>query len=246
MRVKPTEVTQVPELPLKPNPPSLPEPALVELELAEMRRVLAGVYGHTGISVSAPGLPDPFGDRPVVSCVLRLHTAAQGMLDGGVRCDAEAWPAQDDSINCVLLWRCAARGSGLQQILDEACRCLAPGGLLIACMANAFSPCQLGSGLPAVRTRQLSRWVMQAGAEPLQCSWLGPTWRGGGMREPSTRWHAQWRASFVLLARKQRSPLTPLRLDLRSRSRQAAFKPGMVGKAWRQPGHSRNDNTQES
>lgn len=189
--------------------------ALLADEAAQLHRELAGAAGRWGLLLSAHAQevlpPTPMLDRWV-----RLH-AGSGRLDGDVQARAdEPLPFASDAFRVVVLSHALETLSHPHQMLDEAVRVLAPGGLLAV---TGFHP--VSAWTP---------WLWWQGRDDadVALTWPG-TWShrlsGHGMEPYALRrvgGMTPWRASagvrsggargaFLLLAGKRRAAVTPLR-----------------------------------
>lgn len=159
-------------------------------------------------------------DRPPVLPLLgnwvRLSLAA-GRYDGDLRARGdEPLPFLDDVFDLVLV-RHALEVSGTpQQLLEEASRVLAPGGVLALTGLHPFSawmPWMLwaarGQALAVHSPIQLERWVRRFELDIERIERVGALWPGG--RAGLDASHALG-GGYVLIARKRRRLAAPIRL----------------------------------
>lgn len=148
---------------------------------------------------------------------LRVHG---DVIDGAVQAKLhEALPFIDDAFDVVVLQHALQQASATSEFLmAEAARVLAPGGTLAICGIHPF-----GGWAPwfmwnarAQRLRlklplHLSHLARSAGLEPAACSRIGAVWPSGGAGHGTLR-SRPWSGGYVLLARKPRHVITPLRI----------------------------------
>lgn len=154
--------------------------------------------------------------------------------DLGARSD-EPLPFVDDAFDLLLL-RHAIEGAPMpRDLLEEAIRVLAPGGMLVVSGVHplsAWAPwfywrsrgCGLSLALPA----RLRRWLQRSGLQVEQVQRLGRPWPGVSDRVYGR--HALG-GGYVLIARKPRRLALPLRL--RRQLQRAPAHAGLVSGARR-------------
>ncbi|HET7358610.1 MAG TPA: methyltransferase domain-containing protein, partial [Rhodanobacteraceae bacterium] len=188
---------------------------------------LGGLAGAHGLLVTAAALRLPA--TPLLGRWACLHMDGAGFA-GDLRARAdEALPFLDDVFRVVLLSHALEHAPSAVDLLDEATRVLAPEGLLLVTgfhPLSAWAPWLLCQGRqrpwlagPAwLRARLAARGVQTYAVRrfgppvPGTAAMPGPAWLGGG---------------FLLLARKHRAAVRPLRGTVRNgRVAVGAFAPG--------------------
>lgn len=182
---------------------------------AEKLKACSGVHGLLlGIAEGqqAPALLH-------VSHWARLQIRGSG-LEGALRANPrEALPFIDESFDVVVLQHALQQDSSTSRhLLLEAARVLAPGGMLAISGVHPFggwSPWFVwNSREQRLRLKfplHLSHLVRTAGLAPEGCSRVGTLWPSGSVGHGVLR-SRPWGGGYVLLARKSRHVITPLRI----------------------------------
>lgn len=153
---------------------------------------------------------------PLLGNWAKLRIGVDG-YEGDVRARSdEPLPFLDDAFDLVLL-RHALEVSGTpQELLEEASRVLAPGGVLALTGLHPFSawmPWMLwrarGRRLAVHSPIQLERWVRRFELDIERVERVGALWPGGSVGLDAS--HA-FGGGYVLIARKRRRVATPIRL----------------------------------
>jgi len=219
---------------------SAPIQALYAREIAALASIVSGVYGNYGLflrphaSVCGP-LPEH-----LLGKMIELAPAETGILEGGVRCAPDLLPFASESFKLLIAQHVLEQVDEADACAVELARVLAPEGVALIL---GFNP--LGTWRPwlmthatHLRPHSAQKWRMLLAREQvdtLQVRFPGSLWpRAGIAAEPgaiSARL-ARLGSSWLLLARKRRSALTPLRL--RSSQRELALNPTLA------PGAHRN------
>jgi SAM-dependent methyltransferase len=168
---------------------------------------------------------------------VRVH-AQQGRLSGDVACAADALPWEDDAFQLVFAQHVSDVLPPTIGMIDELARVLAPGGVLLWCGLNPWSPALVWvhwrgrHGMPvphatpveSVRRRMSSRQLTSVAAD-----YLGAYWPQHGVNSDRylARLLAPLRQAYLLTASKQRAVLTPLRP--RAARERAMVRPQLVG-----------------
>lgn len=211
----------VPAAARQPDPPGVgwfatpPAQCLLRAEQAAVSPLLAGYHGRIGLYLrGCRSGPDALSGSMVQSV---LHAdCAHESITGDLRCRADQWPLQRESLDVVYLLHVLEARTPLAALLAQAERVLTPEGALLMVALNPYSPWRLrwaATGLRAAPAGRVRGWLRDAGFEVLQQRGIGPvlpwsqprTARSGG--DP----FAAMRAGYALLARKRRPALTPLR-----------------------------------
>jgi SAM-dependent methyltransferase len=218
---------------------------LFDRELAALAPILAGVYGTTGLFLRAhPQTPA----RLPANLLGTIHALAlddDRRLRGSLVCAPDELPLASESCKLVIVQHLLERlGDDADGCAGEIARVLAPEGVLLVL---GFNPASLwrawlggkarGAKLPlrlqsAARCRSL---FIGNGIDVLQTRHLGPLspWSGPSVETSNgdaerTSLLASLRGGWLLLARKRRNSLMPLRLkrDSRDLVRNPRLAPG--------------------
>lgn len=192
---------------------------LQRLLMEEARGLAPEIQRCTGqhgllVSASAADLPPAL---PMLSCWTRLQWVGgryEGDLHG--RTD-ESMPFVDDAFELVILRHALETASLPQALLNEAIRVLSPGGLMVL---SGVHPLSLWTPWLAWRGRrqslrlhmpiQLGEWLRRSAMQVQQVRRVGSPWPGSG-DFPAMAGEAIG-GGYLLLARKRRQAVTPLRL----------------------------------
>jgi len=202
-----------------------PLPIRLQRELARLAPVLDGVVGVWGLHLRPH--PDAPGEIPahLLSTVVNIALADDGSFGGDARCDGLQLPFASESFKLVIAQHVLEQARSAEQLAEELARVLAPEGISLlfgfnpASLWRAWAVRRLAgswqvraasswrdvlarSRLDVLQVRYSglwSPWAAKAGGDSQAGPWLRPLGRFGG--------------SWLLLARKRSSSLTPLRLN---------------------------------
>jgi SAM-dependent methyltransferase len=184
---------------------------LLDAEALALTPELAGLAGTHGLQLTAAVLEPP--PTPMLGCWTRLQLCgARFAGDLQARAD-EALPFLDDSFCVVLLNHVLEHAGSAPELLDEATRVLVPGGLLALTgfhPLSAWTPWLLCQGVcrPALAgPAWLRRRLAVHGVQTYAVRRFGPAFPGVG----AVPGQALLGGGFLLLARKRRAAVTPLR-----------------------------------
>ncbi|MBS0584440.1 MAG: methyltransferase domain-containing protein [Proteobacteria bacterium] len=206
--------------------------------------ILAGVYGTTGLFLRAhETAPDGFPANLLANVVDLALDEAQ-ILRGGLACAPDELPLAGESCKLVVVQHLLERVDDPAACMSEIARVLAPEGVLLVLGFNPLSlwrPWLAGTARRVrqpMRIRSAQSWATTIGAQGidvLQTRYSGawspwsapaaePVAAVGAVAAALTRLRGGW----LLLARKRRSVLTPLRLrrDARELARNPRLAPG--------------------
>lgn len=193
------------------NAPS-PIQRLLDAEVSTLAPELAGLAGTHGLQLTAAVLDLP--PTPMLGCWTRLRLRG-GEFTGDLRVRAdEALPFLDDSFCAVLLNHVLEHTANSTALLDEAARMLIPGGLLALTgfhPLSAWTPWLLCQGVrrPALAgPAWLRRRLATHGVQTYAVRRFGPAFPGVA----AAPGQALLGGGFLLLARKRRAAVTPLRV----------------------------------
>jgi SAM-dependent methyltransferase len=220
---------------------SAPLQSLFAHELAMLAPILGGVFGNRGLFLRPhAGAPDTLPTH-LLGTMLELAVAQPDRLEGAARCEASALPFASESFKLVIAQHVLEQVVEPEEAAAELSRVLAPEGVALILGFNPASPWRLwlnGASARAgvaLRIRSAQAWqqvLMREQIDTLQVRYPGPWWPREGLQAAATGGEAhssrlgRFRSSWLLLARKRRNNLTPLRL--RANSRELALKPRLA------------------
>jgi len=214
--------------------------ALYARETKALASIVSGVYGNYGLFLRphlAASTPLP---EHLLGKMIELAPDANGLLQGAVRCAPDMLPFASESFKLLIAQHVLEQIDEAEGCVAELARVLAPEGVALIL---GFNP--LGTWRPWLAThaahlhpRSVHKWRLLLAREQvdtLQVRFPGSLWPHANIaQEPgaiSTRL-ARFGSTWLLLARKRRSTLTPLRL--RASSRELKLNPTLA------PGAHRN------
>lgn len=217
---------------------------LFEQELTALAPILAGVYGTAGLILRAHAAAPSRLPAHLLGTVLDLALDDAQTLRGHLACATGELPLASESCKLVVVQHLFERLDDPASCAGEIARVLAPEGVLLVLGFNAASlwrPWLAGAARRASMPLRFSSAPRSAatiggqGIDVLQTRYLGALspW---STREPAAAGEAanalsalgRLRGSWLLLARKRRSALRPLRLrrDTRELARSPRLAPG--------------------
>lgn len=201
-----------------------PLPALLQRELAMLTPLLGGIYGVWGLHIR-PHECAPLTLPPhLLSAVVELALDDGGRCAGSLRCEPGQLPFASESFKLVVAQHVLEQVAAPDDGAEELARVLAPEGVALL---FGFNPLSLWRPWVSRRLRNGVQFASAAGwrqkleraqLDVLQVRYVG-TWGPWaadagvdprGMRPLPAL--GQFGASWLLIARKRRSTLTPLRL----------------------------------
>jgi SAM-dependent methyltransferase len=216
-------------------------------ELAALTPILGGVYGNAGLLLRAHA--DTAAELPkhLVGTILDLALTPRRALDGSLRCLPDELPLLSGSCKLVIAQHVLERLDDPAAAIGELARVLAPEGVALILGFNPWSlwrPWLAGKSRGAATSLyprsalSCQHLLAKHGIETLQTRYLGASMPL--RRETPQTVIPEWRspllgrfaAGWLLLARKRRSALTPLRL--RSKARELAINPRLATGAHRE------------
>jgi SAM-dependent methyltransferase len=219
--------------------------ALFSRELSALAPILAGVYGNNGLFLRPHESVVPVLPTHLVSHVVEVSPRGDGQFSGAARFDAAELPFVNDSFQLVIAQHAFELVSDVDDLASEVSRVLAPEGVLLVFGFNPFGswrPWLISQSMRSARlslqsaTACTTRFARQQ-IDTLQVRYPGLMLPNDPAQPPSgyARWFAhtfgRFGSSWLLLARKRRSTLTPLRL--RSSQRERAMNPRLAPGAHR-------------
>ncbi|HEX6834572.1 MAG TPA: methyltransferase domain-containing protein [Rudaea sp.] len=218
--------------------------ALFARELAMLAPILGGVFGNRGLFLR----PHPQAPRALPAHLLAtMHEFAvtDRRLEGVARCDPDALPFANDVFKLVIAQHVFEQVDDAAAAASELSRVLAPEGVALVLGFNPASPWRIWLSGTAARAgtpltiRSAQAWqqiLMREQIDTLQIRYPGRWWprTDHAPEEASAKSAALGRfsSSWLLLARKRRSTLTPLRL--KSGARERSLNPRLAPGAHRQ------------
>lgn len=219
---------------------SAPMQALFAHEQAALAPILSGVYGNHGLFLRPhPAAPVALPAH-LLGTLTGLALTSAGQFSGAVCCSPPELPFTSKSFQLLIVQHVLERVDGCDQFSAELARVLAPEGVALILGFNPF-----GSWRPwlAWRSRRdgvslqfhsARVWQQRLAREQIDTlqvrypGWLGVRSLADGIDAPigSNAWLARFGSSWLLLARKRRSTLTPLRL--RAVKRELAINPHLA------------------
>ena len=208
--------------------------------------ILAGVYGTTGLFLRAHAAAPAAAKAPLLATMLDLALDDAQTLRGGLTCTPWELPLASESCKLIVVQHLFEQVEDPASSANEIARVLAPEGVLLALGFNPMSlwrPWLAGTARHArvpLRFQSAQSCAMTMGGQGidiLQTRYFGALspWSApeatpqddapDGARPTAL---ARFRGSWLLLARKRRSALTPLRLrrNARDLARNPRLAPG--------------------
>lgn len=216
--------------------------ALLARELAATAPILSGVYGNFGLIVQPQATePTALPEHLLGACVV-LAAQDTRHLHGSLRCSVQALPFVGESFKLVIAQHVLEQIEDAQACAAELARVLAPEGIALVFGFNPF-----GTWRPWISWQQRYRTnrlhlqsaraaqacLARAHVDTLQVRFPGMLWPRAETPIENTRSSLLGRcgSSWMLIARKRRSTLTPLRLR---NAPERAIKPRLVPGAHRE------------
>jgi SAM-dependent methyltransferase len=219
---------------------SAPMQALYAREIEALASIVSGVYGNYGlflrphISVSSP-LPEH-----LLGKMIELAPGKDGVLHGAVHCAPDLLPFASESFKLLIAQHVLEQVDEADACAAELARVLAPEGVALILGFNPLGTWRpwLATHATHVRPRSVHKWrtlLAREQVDTLQVRFPGSLWpranidlKAGALSARLARFGSTW----LLLARKRRSALTPLRL--RASTRELQLNPTLA------PGAHRN------
>jgi SAM-dependent methyltransferase len=219
--------------------------ALLARELQALTPILSGVYGNSGLFISAHASARRALPTHLLGNVVELSPIAANIFGGDVKTNSYALPFANDSFQLLVAQHSLEFVDDLEACASEISRVLAPEGVALVLGFNplgTWRPWLAWQGARGARLQLQSsgdwrRLFARNQIETLQVRYPGVLLPNDSA-EPSGR-YAKWitesfsrfGSSWLLLARKRRSTLTPIRL--RASNRERALNPRLAPGAHR-------------
>ena len=214
--------------------------ALYARELAALASIVAGVYGNFGLFLR-PHLHTPVPlPQHLLGKLIELAPDEHGRFAGALRCAPGQLPFASESFKLLIAQHVLEQVGDAEGCAAELARVLAPEGVALILGFNPLGTWRPWLALHATYLRPRSAHnarvlLAREQIDTLQVRFPGSLWPHVKIGvEPgvvSTRL-ARFGSTWLLLARKRRSTLTPLRL--RASTRELALNPRLA------PGAQRN------
>jgi hypothetical protein len=203
-----------------------PLTTLLQRELAMLTPILDGVFGVWGLHMR-PHAEAPAALPPhLLSAMVELSLGPDGRFAGNARCTPQNLPFSSESFKLIVAQHVFEQEASAEDAAGEMARVLAPEGVALVFGFNpaSFWRPWLARRLPGdVRFKAAAGWrdvLTRARLDVLQVRYSGlwsPWAAAGDSGRPAengawTRPFGRFCGSWLLLARKRRSALTPLRL----------------------------------
>jgi SAM-dependent methyltransferase len=195
---------------------SAPLRRLLDAQMREVRPDLQRCAGTHALMISASQLDLPPG-LPMLGCWASLRVGVGGYRGDAIAALNEPLPFVDEAFELVLLRHAQEVVPAAREWLTEVLRTLAPGGLLVITGVHPISAWvpwfywRSRAAKPVLRMPlALGRAMQAAGVEIERVRRVGRTWPGAAS-VPLVR-AGWWGGGYVLIARKRRRAVTPLRI----------------------------------
>jgi hypothetical protein len=224
---------------------SAPVKALFARELAAIAPILSGVYGNYGLFLRAHAAVPVALPAHLLGTMVELALTEQ-QFEGAARCEPAQLPFASESFKVLIAQHVFEQIDRPDECAAELARVLSPEGVALILGFNPISlwrpwlMLNAPRGVDALHLRSAHAWQLMLAREQvdtLQVRYPGVLWPRAepsqAAAEPSifARTLGSIGSSWLLLARKRRSTLTPLRL--RSASRDLALNPRLAPGAHR-------------
>ena len=195
---------------------------LLQRELHVLAPHLAGVFGTTGLFLRAYASAPIALKVPKIANWIELATDGTTRLRGGLTCTPSGLPLASESCKLIVVQHVFEHIDDADRCAGEIARVLAPDGMLAISGFNSTSlwrpwlsrkAGQAGLSLHFGSARRCAAHLNEQGIDTLQTCYAGTwtPWSSQAPSDPATHLLARLCGSWVLLARKRRSVLTPLR-----------------------------------
>jgi SAM-dependent methyltransferase len=219
---------------------SAPMQALYARELAALASIVSGVYGNFGLFLRPHGGASAPLPAHLLGKMIELAPRDDGSLEGALCCSPEQMPFANESFKLVIVQHALEQIDKPESCVAELARVLAPEGVALILGFNPLGTWRPWLSLQAAslcpRSAHNVRMLLaHEQVDTLQVRFPGSLWPHANIAAEPGKFSAhlaRFGSSWLLLARKRRSSLTPLRL--RSAPRELALNPRLA------PGAHRN------
>lgn len=219
---------------------SAPMQALLAREMADLAPILSGAYGNYGLILRprhAGGTLPPH----LLGTIAALHVDERGMFAGSVQCAPWQLPFASESFKVLIAQHALERIADAAACVAELSRVLAPEGIALVFGFNPYGSwrpwlLRRANDLHLCSAQTCSAQFAHERIDTLQVRFPGLMWPcaqapADTRSAPASRF-ARFGSSWLLIACKRRSALTPIRL--RSGARDPGRAPQLA------PGAHRN------
>lgn len=223
---------------------SAPIQSLFARELNALAPILSGVYGNHGLFLRAHAAAPKQLPAHLVGTMVNMECTQPDRWQGDLVCAPWQLPFANDSFKVLIAQHCFERWGAIDQCIAEVSRVLAPEGVVLISGFNPFGSWrpwlswQKFRGGPKLHLRSAFAWqqlLAQQEVDTLQVRFPGVLWPrqqdSGAIDAHVAGRLARFGSSWLLLARKRRSTLTPIRL--RKSARELALNPRLAPGAQR-------------
>ncbi len=214
--------------------------ALLAREIAALAPILSTAYGNYGLLLR-PRQGSATLPAHLLGKIVELEVEDDGLLAGAVRCAPWQLPFASESFKVLIVQHALERIVDAEACVAELARVLAPEGIALMLGFNPLGTwrpwlMRRARGLRLRSARVCKAQLEREQIDTLQVRFPGELWpRAKATTAPEQPTHsllARFGSSWLLLARKRRSTLTPIRL--RKLAREAVRAPQLA------PGAHRN------
>jgi len=225
---------------------SSPLHALLAHELSTLAPILGGIYGVWGLQLRPEGPASLTLPPHLLSGIVELTVDPEGMAEGALRCDCGQLPFASECFKLIVAQHVLDRVEHADLMAEQLARLLAPEGIALI---FGFNPVSLwrfwlrrrrAGSQRQVHFSAAAAWrkpLQRAHLDVLQIRYVGrfSPWREGNPQGESGRLShllGRFRPSWLMIVRKRRSALTPLRLA--SVRADVKFNPALIPGAHRE------------
>jgi hypothetical protein len=220
--------------------------ALFAHELSTLAPILGGVYGVWGLHLRPDSAAPLTLPAHLLSSIVELDLEPGGRFNGSLRCDGAQLPFASECFKLVIAQHVLDRPGHADAMAEQLARLLAPEGIALV---YGFNPISLWrfwlrrrrsaseQGLCFSAAAAWRNRLQHAQLDVLQTRYVGRynPWRETNPQGESGRLSplfGRFRPSWLLIVRKRRSALTPLRLA--SVRAEVKFNPALIPGAHRE------------
>lgn len=212
--------------------------ALLARELAALAPILSGAFGNYGLILrprqARVGLPPH-----LLGTIVEMHVDERGMFAGSVQCAPWQLPFASESFKLLIAQHALEHIADGSDCVAELARVLAPEGIALVLGFNPYGTwrpwlMRRANDLRLDSAQTCSAQFARERIDTLQVRFPGLMWpraQANAVETPASRL-ARFGSSWLLIARKRRNALTPIR------SRSGARDPGRAPQL--APGAHRN------
>jgi len=215
---------------------SAPVQALLAREMAAIGPIVAGVYGNWGLLLRPQGPPPAPLAPHLLGSLVDLELDAGRLRGAALACAPEELPFASESFKLVIAQHVLEQLDDADACAAELARVLAPEGVALVLGFNPVGTWRPWLALNArrgganLRLATAHAWQQRFAREEIDTSQIrfpGALWPSAELAPNAAPGAlARFGSSWLLLARKRRSVLTPLRL--RRSSRELPLKPRLA------------------